>query len=180
MPNSGWHHNTLTLTKFIIPACMDTVVELGLVESPEGQIWVGLGRLVLCFLRRNNCLLLLKWLGLGFWSFAGGCSMCILGGGVWASRTLYFISNIRFRLVSVSFVSSHLLAHGCLALSTKMGNFFYCIFARIIKNRNFEKNLHFAFFFDDVITPSASTPSTKRPLVYLWSLLPYIRSIVVR
>ena len=27
-------HITLTLTKFIIPECMDTVVDLGLVESP--------------------------------------------------------------------------------------------------------------------------------------------------
>ena len=78
-----------------------------------------------------------------------------------------------------------------LALSIKMGNFFYCIFARIIKNRNFEKNLHFAFFFDDVITPSASTPSTKQNalqcifglyyhiLGQLWSDRVFLRSIVV-
>ena len=31
-------HITLTLTKIIIPACMDTVVELCLVGSPEGQM----------------------------------------------------------------------------------------------------------------------------------------------
>ena len=64
---------------FIIPACIDTVVELGLVESPEGQMGrSGVGRYFILY-TEIIVYYCLSDLGLGFWLFAAGCSMCILG-----------------------------------------------------------------------------------------------------
>ena len=79
---------TLTLTKFIIPVCMDTVVELGLVGSPYGHMGQsGVGRYFI-FYAETLVYYCLSDLGLVF-----GCSMCILGGGMGVQNTLFYFEH---------------------------------------------------------------------------------------